>query len=102
MRQDRPSDARKLVGQRNDGNVLVRPGQEPACPPAKRRLSLDEVRQHGSCAMDQVLAKITIATLADAQQARLAAGRHLARRQSEPRRHISSAPEGPGIANGGR
>jgi hypothetical protein len=30
--------------------------------------------------MDQVLAKITIAALADAQQARLAAGRHLARR----------------------
>ena len=66
MRQDRPSDARKLVGQRNDGNVLVRPGQEPACPPAKRRFSLDEVRQHGSCAMDQVLAKITIAAFADA------------------------------------
>ncbi len=58
MRQDRPSDARKLVGQRNDGNVLVRSRQKPARPPAKRRLPLDEVRQHGSCAMDQVLANV--------------------------------------------
>ena len=47
-----------------------------------------------ACAMDQVLAKITVAALADAQQVGLAAGRHLARRQSEPRRHVTPAPEG--------
>src|SRR5580704_6920429 len=52
-------------------------------------------------AMDQVLAKIAIAAFADAEQARLAAGRYLAGRQSEPRRHVPSTPKGPGVANGG-
>ena len=51
--------------------------------------------------MDQILAKIAIATLADAEEARIAAGRHLARRQSQPRRHVPSTPEGPGVADGG-
>ena len=61
----------------------------------------NQVRQHGSRAMDQVLAKIAIAALADGEQARFAAGRHLARRQSEPRRHVPSTPKGAGVADGG-
>jgi hypothetical protein len=52
--------------------------------------------------MDQILAKITVAAFADAEQARLAAGRHLARRQSKLRRHVTTAPEGPCVADGRR
>ena len=54
-----------LVGQRNNDNILVRPRQQSARPPAKRRLLLNQVRQHGARAMDQVLAKIAIVALAD-------------------------------------
>jgi hypothetical protein len=71
-RQHRPGDARQLVGQRHDDDVLVCPRQQSARPPPKWRLALDQVRQHGSRAVDQVLAKIAIAALADAEQARLA------------------------------
>jgi hypothetical protein len=44
---------------------------------------------------------VSIAAFADAEKARLAAGRHLARRQPEPRRHIPSAPEDPGVVDRG-
>ena len=53
-RQDHPGDARQLVGQRNNDNILVRPRQQSARPPAKRRLLLNQVRQHGARAMDQI------------------------------------------------
>jgi hypothetical protein len=55
-RQGHPGNARQLVGQRNNDNILVRPRQQSARPPAKRRLLLIRVRQHGARAMDQVLA----------------------------------------------
>ena len=44
MRQDRPGNARQLVGQRNNDNILVRSRLQPTCPPAKRRLPLNEIR----------------------------------------------------------
>jgi hypothetical protein len=53
-RQHRPGDAHQLVGQRHDDDVLVRPRQQSARPPPKWRLALDQVRQHGSRAVDQV------------------------------------------------
>ena len=50
-----------------------------------------KVRQHGSRTVDEVLTQISIAALADAEQARFAARRHLPWRQSEPGRHVSPA-----------
>ena len=53
MRQDRPSDARKLVGQRNDGNVLVRPAPGARVPTGQeaslaRRGKAARLVRHGS------------------------------------------------------
>jgi hypothetical protein len=99
--QHRPGDTRQLVGQRYDDDVLVRPRQQSARPPAEWRLSFDKVRQHGPSAVDQILPKIPIAALGDAEQARLAAGRHLARPQSEPGRRVPSACKSSSVADGG-
>jgi len=71
-------------------------------PTGQEASSAQRDKEHGSCATNEILSKIAITALADAEQAGLAAGRHLTRRQPEPRRHVPSAPEGTGVADGGR
>src|SRR4029077_20769875 len=65
VRQHRPGDAGELVGPGYDDDILVRPRQQSARPPAKRRVAFGQVPQHSSRTVDQVLAKMAIAALAD-------------------------------------
>ena len=52
------------------------------------------LRQRRTRAMDEQLAQVFVAAFGDAQEARLAAGRHLAWHQPEPSRKIASTGEG--------
>ena len=61
-----PSGAGELVGHGNDDDVLVSPGVEPV-EPGSNRCSISLDTQHGcSSAMDQDLAQVDVAALADA------------------------------------
>jgi hypothetical protein len=55
----------------------------------------------GSRALDDQLAQILVASLGDADQARLATGGNLSRYQPKPSREIAAAGEGLAIADGG-
>ena len=59
-------------------------------PSAERRVALGDIGQRRSRAVDQQLAKISVAALADAEKLRFAAGRELTRNQTQPRRQVAT------------
>ena len=73
----------------------------PAGHAAMRGRASCEERHGGSSAMDQQLAKVFVAPLADTEQARLSAGRSLARYEPQPGRQVPSACKGLTIADRG-
>ena len=64
------------------------PGHQPAQPRAQRGLAGRQAGQGGARAVDQQLAQIPVAALADPEQPRSAAGGHLPWHQPEPGRQI--------------
>ena len=70
-----PGDTRQLVGQRDHDGVFVHSRHQAAQPCRQRRCTLKQCGQGGSGTMDQKLAEIFIAPLADSDQTRSAAGR---------------------------
>ena len=63
-------------------------------PSAQRRVALSDIGQRRARSMDQLLAKILVAPLADAEQLRLAAGGELPRDEAQPGRKIATSIEG--------
>jgi hypothetical protein len=59
-----------FVGERHDNDVLVLTGQQASQPAPDRRVSLGEPLEDRPCAVDEVLAQVAIAALADAKGSR--------------------------------
>ena len=91
--------ALQLVGQSDDSGVLVHAGQKRAQPSAERRLALGKRRKSSPCAVDQQLAKIAIASLANSDEAGLAACGDLSGHKAKPRGKVSSTSKCPAIAD---
>jgi hypothetical protein len=68
VRRDSQPIRASCYSQRHDNDVFVRPREQPTRPLAKRRLALDEREQRRTRAVGQVLVKVLIATIADAEQ----------------------------------
>ena len=94
MSQDRPGDPRQLVGEGDDRDIVMGSPHQRFRPSAERRVALRHMGQRGARAVDQLLAQVRVAALADPQQLRLAAGRELARNQTEPGGQIASPVKG--------
>src|ERR1700685_2674822 len=62
-------------------------------PSAERRVVLGDMGQRRSRAVDQQLAKISVASLADAKKLRSAAGGELTWDQTQPRRQVATVLE---------
>jgi transposase len=73
--QHRPGQTRQLVGQRDHDGVFVHSRHQAAQPCPQRGRTLKQCGQGRSGTMDQKLAEIFIAPLADSDQTRSAAGR---------------------------
>ena len=82
--QHRPSDPCQLVSEGDDRNIVMGASQEPFCPSTERSVAFSYVRQGRPCSVDQELAQIFVAALADPEQLRLAASGELLWDQAEP------------------
>ena len=98
--QQRPDDARNLCGERHDRGIGMRPREQATQPGAQPRIALPQRWHSGSCALDQHFAKIFAPALGDTKEPRLASGRLLAWYEAEPCGEITTAGEGPCIADG--
>jgi integrase len=92
-RQHRPRHPRHLVGQRHDDHVAVRSGQKRLEPAPPGIAAPRQMRQRRPGAVDQQGAQMLVAAIGDAEQALLAAGRMLARRQAQPGRQVPASGE---------
>jgi len=88
--EHRPSNPRKLVGQRYGHDVAVCSRKQSLNPPAERRIFLGKTRGEPCAAVDQQHPQITLAALADAQQPRFSTCRRLAR---DPNQAAKSRPQ---------
>ena len=70
-------------------------------PSAERRVALGHIGQRGARSVNQLLAQILVAALADTQQLRLAAGGELPRNQTEPGGQIAAVVKAFRVADGG-
>src|SRR5439155_11091998 len=84
LREQRPGDARILVGDRHQRAVVTAPRPQLEDPARHAVLVSARRVQYGARALYQEIAKVGIAPLADVTQARLAAGGVLARSQADP------------------
>ena len=82
--EHRPSNPRKLVGQRYGHDVAVCSRKQSLNPPAERRIFLGKTRESRARPVDQQHPQVTVAALADVQQPRFSTCRRLARHQSQP------------------
>ena len=99
--QHGPSDARELVGQRHHRDIGVTPREQGRDPAAEAvRFTLDPPR-HATGAMDQQVAQIGVAALADAEQPVMAAGGMLAGYQAEEGRQAPAITEQARVAADG-
>src|SRR5690606_41540544 len=81
---DYPSDAGDLGGQSDRDLVLVHPALEPVEPWPQSVPASVEMGHAGSSAMDNHPSQVLVATLADAKQLGLPAGRVFAGHKSQP------------------
>ena len=88
-----PGNPRQLVGEGDDRDIAMSPAHQLFRPTAERGVALGHVGQGGARSMDQLLAQVFVAALADPEQLRLAAGRELTGNQAEPRGEIAAALE---------
>src|SRR5205085_3323543 len=79
--QHRPSDARQLIGKRHHHRVLVSSRHKSHHPSSEGRVAPDQIGQYRPGTVDQVLAQISIAPLADTKQAWFATSGCLTRHQ---------------------
>ena len=70
-------------------------------PSTERSVALGHIGQRGARSVDQLLAQILVAALADTQQLRLAAGGELPRNQTEPGGEIAAVVEAFRVADSG-
>src|SRR2546423_6532271 len=80
--EHRPSNPRKLVGQRYGHDVAVCSRKQSLNPPAERRIFLGETRGSRARPVDQQHPPVTVAALADMQQPRFSTRRRLPRHQT--------------------
>ena len=80
--EHRPSNPRKLVGQRYGHDVAVCSRKQSLNPPAEWRIFLGETRESRARPMDQQHPQVTVAALADMQQPRFSTCRRLPRHQA--------------------
>jgi len=66
--EHRPSNPRKLVGQRYGHDVAVCSRKQSLNPPAERRIFLGKTRESRARPVDQQHPQVTVAALADMQQ----------------------------------
>ena len=99
--QHRPGDPGQLVGEGYDRDVAMGAAHEALRPSAERRVALGHIGQRGARSVDQLLAQILVAALADTQQLRLAAGGELPRNQTEPGGQIAAVVKAFRVADGG-
>ena len=78
----RPSNPRKLVGQRYGHDVAVCSRKQSLNPPAERRIFLGKTRESRARPVDQQHPQVTVAALADVQQPWFSTCRRLARHQA--------------------
>src|ERR1700678_400287 len=91
--QHRPGDPGELVGEGHDRDVAMGAVHEPFGPSSERSVALSYIGQRRARSMNQLLAQVFVAALADPEQLRLATGRELTRNQAEPRGEIAPAVE---------
>jgi hypothetical protein len=96
--QHRPGDSRQLVGEGDNGHVVMSATHKLFRPSAERRVALSHIGQSRTRSMDQLPAEVFVAALADPEQLRLAAGRELTGNQAEPRGEIAPALEALSLA----
>jgi len=92
--QHRPGDPRQLVGERDDGDILVRPAKQGLRPLAQRIVARSDMWQRRPRAMDQHLAQILVASLADSEQLRLPTCRELSGNEPQPSCKVAAMLEG--------
>ena len=88
VRQQRPGDSCILVGERHSSHVLVSPAHDPGQPTAGMLRFPFGHPNHRSRPVNQQVAQIGVAPLADAEQRLLAAAGMLPRHQSQPSRQL--------------
>jgi hypothetical protein len=99
-REHSSGDACQLVGHGDDNDVFRHSGVE-CIEPGSNRWSIAFDPQHGcSRTMNQDLARVDVASLTDAEQLRLTAGRILARHDAEPCRELSTLAKGDAVTDG--
>ena len=94
MPQHCPGDAGQLVGEGDNGDIVMGVSQERFRPSAQRRIALSDIRQRRARSVDQLSAKVAVAPLADAEQLRFAAGGELPRDDAKPGRKITTSIKG--------
>src|ERR1700678_261554 len=80
--QHRPGDPGELVGEGHDRDVSMGAVHEPFGPSCERSVALSYIVQRRARSMNQLLAQVFVAALADPEQLRLAPGRELTREKS--------------------
>jgi len=99
--QQRPGNARRLVGKRNERLVETPPFDDAPQPCRPRVVPVGETADNRSGAVYHLLAQIMIGTSTDATQARLTSGCILSGRQPNPGGELSPRTEVSGIVDTG-
>ena len=90
-----------LLAKSDDRDVRMRAIKQRLRPSPEWRVALGDMGQRRSRAVNQQLAQIFVAALADAEQLRFAAGRELPWNQTEPGGEIATAIEAFRLTDGG-
>ena len=91
--EQRPGDARVLVGDSDQGSVVAASLLQLKGPARQMILMSVRALQHRACALHEKVAQVSITALADVSKAGLAPGGVLARYQADPRRELPAVLE---------
>ena len=85
-REQSPRDPRRLIGECDDRPIEASPRREPFQPLGTAIVVLRQIETYRAGTMDHLASEVVIGAPADPAEPRFAAGRVLARHESNPRR----------------
>jgi hypothetical protein len=88
--QQRPSDARRFVGERHNRSIETAPSDKCFQPGRSMVVMLGQSADDGACTVDQLAPEIVVGASADAAEPWLAASRILSRHQPDPCCHLAT------------